>query len=138
MVFWPWVRAAAGRPRGRVRFLVAAAVYVPLVIVLSLVLLPRAGVLGAAVLPYAAIIAAMAIFAVAVHPVAAGGAALFVVSDALIGLNAFWPPYHLPGHGFWVMLTYIAAQVVLVLGIGRRLVQEDTAPARARTSRPAT
>lgn len=131
IVFLPWVRATFRAPAGRRRLLLAAVVYLPLVVILSLMLVPHAGGLAGPVVIYAVVIGAMAICAVAVHPVAAAGAALFVVSDAMIGLNAFWPLYGLPGHGFWVMLTYIGAQAVLVLGIGRRLVIDTTVTSTA-------
>lgn len=132
-VFLPWVAAALRAPAGRRRLLLAAVVYLPLVIILSLFLVPHAAGLAWPVVIYAAVIGAMAISAVAVHPVAAAGAALFVLSDAMIGLNAFWPPYQLPGQGFWVMVTYIGAQVLLVLGIGRRLVIDSPSPAHTKS-----
>lgn len=122
VVFSRWVRIAVRTPRGQRPLVIATLVYLPVVIVLSILMLPHAGSLTPAVAAYAVIIALMAVCSWAVHPIAGVGAALFVISDALIGLNTFWPAYDLPGHGLWVMLTYIAAQAVLVLGIGRRLV----------------
>ncbi|MEW2070265.1 lysoplasmalogenase [Streptomyces sp. NPDC007346] len=47
---------------------------------------------------------------------AAAGGALFLLSDALIATGiAEWP--RLPAPDFWVMLTYIAAQFLLALGV---------------------
>ncbi|MGW1817578.1 lysoplasmalogenase [Streptomyces sp. NPDC002125] len=46
---------------------------------------------------------------------AGAGGALFLLSDALIATGiADWTP--LPGHDFWIMLTYIAAQYLLTRG----------------------
>ena len=44
------------------------------------------------------------------------GGAVFVVSDSLIALNTF-DVLTLPAHEVWVMATYVAAQVLLVLGV---------------------
>ncbi|MET7647421.1 lysoplasmalogenase [Streptomyces sp. NPDC005426] len=47
---------------------------------------------------------------------AATGGALFLLSDALIATGvADWPQP--PASGFWVMLTYVAAQFLLTLGV---------------------
>lgn len=132
-LFSPWVRAAWQAAAGRRRLLAASAVYLPVVVVLTAMLVPNAGLLGPAVGLYAVTIGAMAVFSVALSPVIAAGAGLFVFSDALIGLAAFWPPYAVPGHGFWVMLTYIGAQAVLVLGLAR--VQPAAHPAGLPVSR---
>ncbi|WP_345059970.1 lysoplasmalogenase [Hymenobacter glaciei] len=43
------------------------------------------------------------------------GAALFMGSDSLLALDKFLEP--LPGAGFWVMLTYCAAQLSIVAGL---------------------
>jgi uncharacterized membrane protein YhhN len=43
-----------------------------------------------------------------------GGAFLFVLSDSALALNKFHDP--LPGGGILVMLTYVAAQTLIVLG----------------------
>jgi uncharacterized membrane protein YhhN len=43
-----------------------------------------------------------------------GGAFLFVLSDSALALNKFHDP--LPGGGVFVMLTYVAAQTLIVLG----------------------
>ncbi len=77
---------------------------------------------------YMAIICCMAVFAANTynHPVLQGlairyfipGAALFVLSDALLALNKFL--YHQAYLDLAVMLTYGAAQCLLVLGFSRR------------------
>ena len=46
-----------------------------------------------------------------VNRLTAVGGALFLVSDGLIALDAFVAGFGLPAQGFWVMATYLAAQV---------------------------
>jgi len=71
------------------------------------------------VLAYGLLLGAMAVLATGVNPLVWAGGALFLVSDGLIALNAFAPWWDLPLQGFWVMLTYIAAQLLIVLGVLR-------------------
>ena len=58
----------------------------------------------------------MAVLATGLGWVAGIGGALFFVSDSLIALRAF-ADVTLPAHGFWVMLTYIVGQTLLVLAV---------------------
>lgn len=44
-----------------------------------------------------------------------GGAILFMISDSLIAINKFLEP--LPMAGVWIMVTYIAAQYLIVTGL---------------------
>jgi len=46
-----------------------------------------------------------------------GGAILFMMSDSLIAINKFMEP--LPMSGFWIMVTYIGAQFLIVCGLLR-------------------
>ena len=46
-----------------------------------------------------------------------GGAILFMMSDSLIAINKFLEP--LSKAGFWVMITYISAQYLIVQGLIR-------------------
>ncbi|MEV5681129.1 lysoplasmalogenase [Streptomyces sp. NPDC052069] len=65
---------------------------------------------------YSLLLTAMAWRAGARGRRAALGGALFLLSDALIATGiAHWP--QLPVPDFWVMLTYIAAQLLLTVGI---------------------
>lgn len=91
---------------------------------------PQAGVLLPAVAVYAAAIMVMAVLATGLGYLAGIAAVVFVVSDALIALQAFGV-LALPGHNFWVMSTYIAAQSMLILAIRRR-ARSDRAPQDAR------
>lgn len=65
---------------------------------------------------YSLLLTAMAYRAGTLGPYAATGGALFLLSDALIATGiADWP--QLPEPDFWVMLTYIAAQFLLTVGV---------------------
>ena len=79
---------------------------------------PGADGLLVPVVVYGATLTAMAVLATFDRRAAAGGVA-FIVSDSLIALNAFVDGFDLPGYGFWVMFTYVAAQVLLALGVLR-------------------
>ena len=46
-----------------------------------------------------------------------GGAILFMISDSLIAINKFLEP--LPMAGSWIMVTYIAAQYLIVTGLSK-------------------
>ncbi|MFL1430436.1 MULTISPECIES: lysoplasmalogenase [unclassified Nocardiopsis] len=89
------------------------------VVVAGLVALcaPGAGPLLVPVLVYGLLLGAMAVLSVGVHRWAAVGGALFLLSDGLIALRAFSPGFDLPLSGVWVMLTYTAAQALIVLGV---------------------
>lgn len=78
---------------------------------------PHAGGLLVPVLLYGLLLGAMAVLATGMGPLVWAGGALFLVSDGLIALHAFAPWWELPLQGFWVMLTYLAAQLLIVLGI---------------------
>jgi uncharacterized membrane protein YhhN len=65
---------------------------------------------------YSLLLTAMAYGATRLGPPAALGGALFMLSDTLIATGvADWP--QLPKAAFWIMLTYIAAQFLLVRGV---------------------
>ncbi|MFI2781980.1 lysoplasmalogenase [Streptomyces sp. ALB3] len=77
---------------------------------------------------YSLLLTAMAWRAGALGRYAALGGALFLLSDALIATGiADWP--QLPAHGFWIMLTYLAAQFLLTWGaLGGRVDSAGGAP----------
>lgn len=52
-----------------------------------------------------------------------GGAILFMISDSLIAINKFLEV--LPMAGFWIMVTYIAAQYLIVTGLAKHQNSED-------------
>jgi uncharacterized membrane protein YhhN len=72
-----------------------------------------AGSLLVPVIAYAAALVAMAALATGLGRSGTFGGLLFLLSDAMIAVRAF-TDVDLPGQAFWVMLTYIAAQVLLV------------------------
>lgn len=110
VAFWPFRRRSLlRRPAVALLYLAVAAAIVALCA-------PGAGALLPAVVVYAVAIALMAVLATGLGVVAGIGAAVFVLSDALIALNAFGV-LTLPGHGFWVMLTYLGAQTMLVRAV---------------------
>lgn len=126
VAFWPLRgRGVLGRrPALAVPYLVA-------LVALLVVVTPGAGGLAVPVVVYGAVLVAVAVLAT-FDGVAAFGGALFVVSDALIALRAFVDGYALTGHGFWVMLTYVAAQALLAAGVLRtRVPSPETGIRRA-------
>ena len=46
-----------------------------------------------------------------------GGAALFMLSDSILAINKFLTPVSYAS--FWIMLTYMSAQLMIVVGISR-------------------
>lgn len=112
--FWPDRRASVlARPA-------LALPYLGVLVALLAVLWDHLGALRLPVVLYAVVIVAMAVLATGVNRAVAIGAALFVVSDALIALNTLAGLLRLPAHGFWVMVTYLAAQALIAEGISRR------------------
>ncbi|SJM49991.1 Putative inner membrane protein [Actinomycetales bacterium JB111] len=87
-------------------------------IVLVIVCAQGTGSLLPAVILYAAVILLMAMLAPSLGRMAAIGALVFIVSDSLIALREF-AGLDLPGHSMWVMLTYVAAQAMLAMGVIR-------------------
>ncbi|TVL90723.1 lysoplasmalogenase [Streptomyces sp. SAJ15] len=77
---------------------------------------------------YSLLLTGMALGGHRMGPLAAGGGALFLLSDTLIATGiAEWPQPPVPQ--FWIMLTYVAAQYALAVGLlgkmARRRVVED-------------
>lgn len=125
--FWPYRRRSLlARPVRAAPYLVAAAAIV-------LVCAPSAGVLLPAIAVYSAAIATMAVLATGLGRIGAAGGAVFVVSDSLIALDAF-DVVTLPVQGFWVMSTYLLAQLLLMIAVRRA----DGEPHPGRTRRPRT
>ena len=116
--FWPLRQDSVTGSAWPVAYAAAAAGLV-------LVCAPGAGPVLSAVVVYAVVITVMAVLATGVHPLTGIGGVLFMCSDALIALEAFVPRWDLPGQSFWVMLTYGAAQLLLVLGVLARSVRHE-------------
>ena len=88
---------------------------------------PHAGSLLVPVCIYGGTLTAMAVLATGLGRVAAAGGAIFLLSDALIALEAFVPSWDLAGQGFWVMLTYTVGQGLLAAAV----LSRDAAERRA-------
>jgi uncharacterized membrane protein YhhN len=78
-----------------------------------------AGPLIVPVMVYGGALVVMAILATGLGRVGGIGGAVFMVSDSLIALHAF-AGLDLPAHAFWVMLTYVVGQTLLVLAVRDR------------------
>lgn len=120
--FWPDRHRsilALGAPAGTAgrRWLVAP--YAAALGALVVACAPGADALLVPVVGYGVALVSMAVLATGVNRLTWTGGAVFLVSDALIALDAFAPGYDLPRHGFWVMSTYIGAQVLIVAGVHR-------------------
>lgn len=115
--FWPYRGdSVLAPPRWRV------VPYVVVIVALFAVCAPGAGSLLVPVAVYAVFLGVMAVLATGLHRFAAVGGALFLASDGLIAIGEFAKHLALPAHSFWVMLTYLAAQLLIVLGVLRRRV----------------
>ena len=119
VAFWPL--RGEGILGGRRALLVPYAVALGALLV---VVAPGTGPLLVPTVVYGAALTAVAVLATFNPPAAVGGA-LFMASDSLIALNAFVDGYDLPGHGFWVMVTYVAAQCLIAAGVLRRARRAD-------------
>ncbi|WP_406366846.1 lysoplasmalogenase [Streptomyces sp. NBC_00645] len=109
------------RRTARVRSAWLLGAYVTVLVALVVLLWPDlpAG-LRVPVAGYSLLLTAMAYGATRLGPVAGLGGALFMLSDTLIATGvADWP--QLPNADFWIMLTYAAAQFLLVRGVLRPL-----------------
>nr|WP_210768011.1 lysoplasmalogenase [Cellulomonas humilata] len=135
VAFAPAVRASVVHRRP-VLLLPYAAVLVALVALCA----PGAGSLLVPVAVYGGVLTAMAVLSTGLGRVAAIGGAVFLVSDALIALEAFVPSWELAGQGFWVMLTYVTGQGLIAAAVVSRNVAErqapEPAPVRTFVQRP--
>lgn len=92
--------------------------YVVALVALVLACREGAGGLFLPVVIYGIAITTMAVLATGVSRIAGVGGAVFMLSDALIALEAF-TALSLPLSGFWVMLTYVVGQALIVAGVVR-------------------
>ncbi len=90
---------------------------------LVFVLYPRLGALQIPVMLYALVLVLMVLSALgrlgrtenASFWMVFSGAVFFMVSDSLLAINKFLHPIN--GGGFWIMLTYIGAQYLIITGL---------------------
>ncbi len=108
-------------------------VYLAVVAALVAACAAGAGALLLPVLVYGACLGTMAVLATGVNRLTAVGGALFLVSDGLIALDAFASGFDLPAQGFWVMSTYVAAQVLIVAGVLDADAGESLSPTSTQT-----
>lgn len=111
---WPHARRS-----GRSRWPWLVGVYLAWWVGLVAVLLPGVGAFVVPLACYGLALGGNAVVAHGVNRLTGLGAASFVVSDSLLALAEFRRAFDLPGHDFWVMLTYLLAQGLLVWGLAR-------------------
>lgn len=90
------------------------------------------GVFLVAVGLYGIALGSMAWLARRISTAVAVGAVLFVLSDSLIGLGG--AGLRLPAHGFWVMLTYLVAQWLIVTGLVQSAVRSSSSATSAAST----
>ena len=73
------------------------------------------------VLAYGAVLCGMAALATRGGAMLALGGASFVASDAILAVGRFIPEVAIPRLSFTVMLTYLAAQALITLGVTKQL-----------------
>lgn len=114
-------RTGASRPRGGRRAgAIGTLAYVVVLVALVAACAPGTGSLLVPTVVYGVCLVSMAALATGVSRRVALGAAIFLVSDSLIALQAFTSWYAVPEHGFWVMLTYVVGQVLIASGVVAR------------------
>lgn len=79
----------------------------------------QVGAMLPAVIAYGVALCTMACVAAFTSRVLEVGGVVFVISDGLLAVHLFRPDLHLPQASFWVMLTYIAAELLLAIGLTR-------------------
>lgn len=128
--------ALFARRRCRTRADVAVGYGLVLVVTLALLWPGLPAELRVPVAVYSLLLAAMAYRASGLGPLAGAGGALFLLSDTLIATGvADWPQP--PAADLWIMLTYLAAQVLLTAGILKApTVPQARTRATARTAPP--
>jgi uncharacterized membrane protein YhhN len=92
----------------------------------NVALWPHLGDLAVPVLIYSTAILTMAALASGVANRVGLGGALFVISDALIGVDKAGAGF--PGRGLIVLLTYFAAQYLITTGWARRVDPDVLVP----------
>lgn len=105
-------------------------------VVLLVLLAPHIGSLLIPVAVYGFVLGAMGALALSCHRFIALGGALFVVSDSILALNKFLPGFELWQVHFFIMLSYLAAQGLIVFGIIRWAWKSDALASRVSTPSP--
>lgn len=92
-----------------------SSLYIVWFVGLVMVLAPHLDSLLVPVVAYGLALGVMAAYASGAGWYGAAGGALFVISDSLLALNRFLPDAGLWRPGFFIMATYLAAQLFIVL-----------------------
>jgi uncharacterized membrane protein YhhN len=93
--------------------------FVALYCALLSLLISHVGAMLPAVLVYGLALCTMAAVAASTSRLLELAGVVFVVSDGLLAMQLFRPDLTLPLSGFWVMLTYIAAEALIAIGLTR-------------------
>ncbi|QDZ13495.1 lysoplasmalogenase [Humibacter ginsenosidimutans] len=121
VLFWRYLR----RSRPAMWSVVYAAWWLVLLVLVG----PSSGPLFVPVAVYGLALGAMAVLATGTTMLTTIGAALFLLSDSVLGITHFVPSLVFPGHDAVVMLTYTAGQLLIVLGVGSALRRGEAAAA---------
>lgn len=112
--FWPYRARSVLRRRPAV-----AVLYAVVVLAIIVVVAPPAGALAPAVAIYAAVIGAMAVLSTGLSRLTAVGAVIFIGSDTIIAVSTFVLPGRVPLDTFLIMVTYLTAQLLIIVGVAR-------------------
>lgn len=96
--------------------------YIALFAALVVTCAPHSGKLLIPVIFYGLALMTMAILSTGLGKKAGIGGAIFFISDSLIAIRSL-AGHEIPGHGVWIMVTYIAAQALLAYAF----VEHDSA-----------
>jgi len=102
---------------GRGRFTRSALLSLVWLALLGAVLWPNLGTMLVPSLIYSVVITTMAIVATRCAPIVFGGATLFLLSDSILAVNRFLPDVGIWQVGFLIMVTYLAAQGLIIVGV---------------------
>ncbi len=127
--FWPLRRRIARHPWVLV-------IYVLVVAALATLIGRESGSLVPAIIVYGGALGLMAVLATGVNRVTGLGGAIFVVSDSLIGIDAFVSSAAVPQAGALIMVSYLGAQFLLVWGMLATGPTELSRPAPAEAQPP--
>ncbi|MGP5687932.1 lysoplasmalogenase family protein [Glutamicibacter ardleyensis] len=98
---------------------------------LVIVCAPHAGSLLIPVVIYGAALTLMAVLSTGLGTLAGAGGAIFFISDALIALRSF-AGIEMPAHSFWIMLSYVVGQSMIVAAVARQVRFTALEPGKGR------
>ncbi|AYG04515.1 lysoplasmalogenase [Gryllotalpicola protaetiae] len=101
--------------------------FVALYLALLSLLVTHVGAMLPAVMLYGLALCTMAAVAAYTSRLLGVGGLVFIVSDGLLAIHLFRPDLALPQSGFWVMLTYTAAEALIAIGLTRTVRRTPSA-----------